>query len=200
MKGITAPQELALAKLAAIVAPGTYLAGGVAVAIRFGHRQSLDLDLFVPDGDPALLTPELTAPSFVVLTRQAGTLYLEVDGVPASVLRYAYPSLRPPERIAQVPIEVASIEDLAAMKLSAIASRGKARDFWDLQVILSARATPLAEALDRYRQKYAAEDIGHVVRSLSYFADAEAEPLPRGLTAAGWEEIARDLRARVLAL
>jgi nucleotidyltransferase AbiEii toxin of type IV toxin-antitoxin system len=90
-----------------------------------------------------------------------------------------------------------SVKGLVCMKLSAIASRGKARDFWDLHELLGESGTSLAEALVWYRQKYSAEDIGHVVRSLAYFADAESEPFPRGLTLEHWRTIAHDLEVRV---
>ena len=86
------------------------------------------------------------------------------------------------------------------MKLSAIASRGKARDFWDLHEILARGPLGLSELLDRYRRKYAQEDVGHVVRSLVYFADADAEPMPDGLGAPLWDAIQQDLRQRVLGL
>ena len=52
MIGVTPAQRDALKLLAGVVGPTSYLAGGVAVAARLGHRQSLDLDVFVPDGAP----------------------------------------------------------------------------------------------------------------------------------------------------
>ncbi len=77
------------------------------------------------------------------------------------------------------------------MKLSAIASRGLARDFWDLELLLKhgAAGGSLSEALERYRRKFAADDVGHVVRSLAYFGDADAAPLPPGLDTARWASI-----------
>ena len=58
----------------------------------------------------------------------------------------------------------------------------------------------LAQALSAYGRKFASEDTGHVVRSLVYFDDAEAEPMPEGLTEAHWAKIKKDLRAWVTAL
>jgi hypothetical protein len=88
------------------------------------------------------------------------------------------------------------------MKLSAIASRGAARDFWDLHVLLSKGASggTLSAALGRYRKKFPADDIGHVVRSLAYFGDADAAPLPRGLSSKAWRRIQTDFEAWVGAL
>ncbi|WP_437635786.1 hypothetical protein [Sorangium sp. So ce854] len=127
---LSGAQRTALEVLARAVEPSTYLAGGVAVALRLHHRQSRDLDLFTAEYDPASLVPALVDPSIRVLTRVEGTLYLEVGGVPASILRYGYPLLGPPEPLPGIPLPVASLDDLEFMKLSAIAGRGARRDFW----------------------------------------------------------------------
>jgi len=190
-------QRAALEILASVVDPTTYVGGGVAVALRLGHRQSRDLDLFVPSSDPVAMSPALERPGIRILTRADGTLHLEVSGIPASILRYQYPLLQPAEHILGVPIPVASFDDLICMKLSAIAGRGARRDFWDLHAMLTARRQPLREAIEAYGRKYATEDVGHVVRSLTYFAEAESEPLPTGLTQTDWENIQAELRAWV---
>ena len=85
------------------------------------------------------------------------------------------------------------------MKLSAIASRGAAKDFWDLDLILRNDGSfgSLVELFRRYRQKYPAEDIGHVVRSLVYFGDANAQPLPAGMSHNKWAEIQEAFIERV---
>ena len=88
------------------------------------------------------------------------------------------------------------------MKLSAIAARGLARDFWDLHALLArgVASGSLEQALELYRKKYAADDIGHVIRSLAYFGDADAAPLPRGLSAVDWRGVKQDFERRVAAL
>lgn len=199
-EAISEAQRAALATLAEVLDSSTYLAGGVAVALRLGHRLSRDLDLFVLASDPVPLEQALTSRGAHIVSRAEGSLHLEVAGVPASVLRYRYPLLSPPETLPGIPIQVASLDDLECMKLSAIAGRGAARDFWDLHALLVARGRSLAQALDAYRRKYASEDIGHVVRSLAYFDDAEAEPMPGGLTKQHWQRIKADLTAWVGAL
>jgi len=175
--GITPAQRTALVTLAAVVDPSTYLAGGVAIALRLRHRESHDLDLFTPE-DPtqhadALVDPELHTR---IVGRSNARFTSEVNGVPTSWLRYRYPTLAAPERIAGVPIPVVSLDDAMCMKLSAIAGRGAARDFWDLHEILVHRSLSLKAALEAFRKKYATEDEGHIVKSLSYFADAAREP------------------------
>ena len=191
-------QEMALETLARVLEPGAYyLAGGVAVALRLHHRRSVDLDLFTGTSDPPALAEALKEASVIITATAPGTLHLEVEGVPASLLRYPYPLLAAPELVPGIPMPIASLDDLQCMKVSAIAGRGARRDFWDLHALLAARGRTLEQALGAYRRKFAAEDIGHVVRSLVYFDDAEAEPMPAGLAKTHWARIKKDLRAWV---
>lgn len=115
-----------------------------------------------------------------------------------SLLEYRYPLLAPPSPVADLPVPVASIDDLACMKLSATAGRGAARDFWDLHTIVTRTSRPLTDFLAAFRMKYPAKDIGHVLRSLAYFGDA-GDPLPAGLSASAWARIRRDFEAWVRA-
>jgi hypothetical protein len=196
VNGITPAQRGALAAVAPALEPGTYLAGGVAVALVLEHRASLDLGLFVPedfDADRLAERISATVPRVRVMGRARGTLHLEIDGVPTSILSYRYPTLVAPAVVAQLPVPLASLEDLVCMKLSAIAGRGAAKDFWDLDALLAHGATA-------FGKKYRSEDIGHVVRSLAYFGDADAAGLPAGLDPAAWQAVKQRMLERVRAL
>lgn len=199
--GPSPEQQHALKALASCLPQETYLAGGVAVAIHARHRLSRDLDLFLPTEDPTQIVDRLTAEPGVTLTSRAeGTVYATVNGVPVSIIRYRYPLLARTTRTADAAIAIASIEDLVCMKLSAISHRGALRDFWDLHTMLSMKKMSLTAALELYQTKYASEDIGHVVRSLVYFADADAEPALTGLSNDTWTRIKSDARQWVAAL
>lgn len=203
--GITDAQRIALATLAPSLDAETYLAGGVAIAIALHHRTSLDLDLFVPhDFDPDRLLERISAdvPAVRAVGRARGTLHLEVSGIPVSILSYRYPLLEPVQTNVAAPIPIAALEDLACMKLSAIAGRGAAKDFWDLHALLEAGVAcgSLGTALELFRRKFPVDDVGHVVRALAYFGDADAAPLPAGLTAAHWHALKDAWSARVKAL
>lgn len=192
----TLAQLNALRALGPALPPDAYLAGGVAVALTFGHRTSVDLDFFVPaDFDPVRLAEQLRARlpnrTFAVTSTAESTLYFELDGVPASVIAYRYPLLQPVDGTQELGTRVASLQDLASMKLAAIAQRGAARDFWDLHTLLEGGTAEgsLGRALELYRRKFRTDDIGYVVRSLAYFGDAESEPLPTGLDPTKWDAI-----------
>ena len=187
-----------LAKAAA--EEGFYLAGGTAVALRLGHRRSVDFDWFRTEeiGDPLAFAAGLRAKcrSLEVVETRKSTLHAVVDGVKASFLSYPYSLLHPPETWPTMGCPVASLDDLACMKLAAIGQRGARRDFIDLHFILHG-GTHLRGLLDLYRSKFAVADVAHLLVALTYFDDARREPLPTMLMPLDWEALEEDLRRMV---
>lgn len=179
-----------------------YLAGGSALALLEGHRISVDLDFFSasfdqPDGLLAMIEDEHpTAKATLIAPR---TLYLEIDNTVVSFFGYRYPALAPQLEPDADLLPFASREDVAAMKLAAIASRGSRKDFVDLWWLLS-RYWSLADSLEFFRTKFTTRDVGHVVRSLVYFDDADSEPPLRLVAEIDWETVKCDLRAWVASL
>jgi hypothetical protein len=83
------------------------------------------------------------------------------------------------------------------MKLAAISRRGIRRDFWDLYAIGQHGAVSLGESGAAYVRRFgvAEADLYHVLRALTYFDDAEKDPVfPRGMQPADWETIKRFFR------
>jgi hypothetical protein len=174
-----------------------YLAGGTALALRFGHRLSVDLDFFTPelfDQDAFLLRLQ-TMPDFSLVTKGPHTLHAVIQGTKVSFLGYLYPDLFPPVPFEGVP--VADPRDIACMKVSAIASRGTKRDFIDLYV--ASQRFGLGEILDWFGRKYAETRYNrlHILKSLTFFGDAEKDPLPHMLMPLAWEDVTRFFRKEV---
>lgn len=179
---------------------GFYLAGGTAIAIWLGHRESIDLDWFTGNGieDPLNLAATLRTGglSLDVSGVAQGTLHGSAEGVKLSFLEYRYPLLRPSTAWPEYGCELASLEDLACMKLSAIGSRGAKKDFIDLYALGTTRFT-LAQMLDFYQQKFGTTDLLHVLSSLAYFDDAEPEVTPLLHWNLDWSEVKRGTEAWV---
>ncbi len=176
---------------------GLYLGGGTALAVYLGHRISVDLDWFTekPLGDPLVFTQELKDSGIPLVVTQVdrGTLHGSVHGINVSFLEYRYPLLAPANCRPEFHCLLASPDDIACMKLSAIAQRGSKKDFIDLYSILKTYRK-LGEALDLYKERYAIKDIGHVLFGLAYFDDAEREKTPKMLWDVDWETVRESIR------
>ncbi len=168
-----------------------YLAGGTALALHLGHRGSVDFDFFRQKSfDPRWLLEQLPSPPRVAVLQEArDTLTVEFRGVKTSFFAYRHQLIRPLES-SGLPAQLASIPDIAAMKLAAIAGRGSRKDFVDIYFICR-QCFPLKEAFTYLQAKFTDHDydLYHILRSLTYFADAEAEPMPELRVAATWPEI-----------
>jgi len=133
-----------------------YLAGGTALALRLGHRVSVDLDFFsetdeLLDDSRAEIAVALRKRRVVhVLEDVVGNLLLEIEGYHVGFFGYGYPLLEPPDEI--VGVRVGSLADVGLMKLDAIADRGARRDFYDAYFI--SRQLPLDRLLDQSPIKY----------------------------------------------
>ena len=174
-----------------------YLGGGTAIALHLGHRKSVDLDWFTTEriDDPLRLVARIRDDGVIIEDARTdkGTVHGKVDEVRVSLIEYRYPLLVPAARLEGSGTPIAALDDLAAMKLSAIAQRGTRRDFVDVHA-LAQEFRPLKEMLDLYRRKFEVDDTTHVVYGLSYFDDADAEQMPTMLRDSDWEAVKADFR------
>ena len=183
----------------ALVGGDYYLAGRTALALMEGHRVSVDLDVFterLPDTEDVLRRLRGQVAELPVTSVSAGTVYVEVQGVQVSVIEYRYSLLGPTVSSDSDGMRLANRYDIAAMKLSAIANRDSRKDFVDLWILLT-RYRSLAEYLALYEKKFEVRDVGHVVRSLIHFNDADHDPPLRLLIDVDWEELKADFCRRV---
>lgn len=168
---------------------GFYLAGGTALALQYGHRLSLDLDFFAQEhfDEEALLQRLQRLDGFALTAKAPYTLHSVVEGTKVSFLGYAYPVLFPTRPFLDVP--VADPRDIACMKVSAIAGRGAKRDFVDLYAC--AQRFCLGGILELCDRKYARVRLNrtHIFKSLTYFADAEKDPMPHMLQPVNWSTV-----------
>lgn len=167
---------------------GFYLAGGTGLALHLGHRRSVDLDLFrEAEFASSALRDQLHGLDLSKLETAPGTVHLQLHGVKVSFLHYPYPLLFTLRRLDQ--IAVADPRDIACMKLDAIANRGSRRDFVDL--CLAAQTYGLRAVFDWFATKYASVSYSriHLCKALTYFADAEEEPMPDMLIPLEWTAV-----------
>ena len=127
-----------------------YLAGGAALALQLGHRRSADFDWFTRKTlPPADLRKDLESLRLPVEIRQndEGTFLGSVGGVDYSVFRYRYELVGRP--IQYEGVSLASLQDIAAMKMTAIVQRATKRDYVDLHAIFRNRTVTLGDPSQR---------------------------------------------------
>ena len=160
-----------------------YLAGGTAVALYFGHRLSVDLDLFTPEEfnslDLSAIVSEKFKSSFKAKKSRItkNTLAINLNDTGFSLFTYKYPLLDNPITIKDIPLPVASQLDLSLMKLVAINHRGSCKDFVDLKILIERNNYTFRWLVEKLPDKY---DIGsemhfQLKKSLVYFDDAEKD-------------------------
>jgi len=185
----TTKNILALLGKKKILPKGTYLAGGTALALQLGHRRSFDLDFFTDKPFKRREIIQKLGPLNFKLEQEAWrTILGKFTGIKFSLFYYKYPQIFPYKKFLK--INLADLPDIAAMKIDAISSRGKKRDFFDLYFLM--KEFSLEEMLDFYNQKYKAlaTNRTHVLRSLEYFADADKDDNPEMIKESPpWEEI-----------
>lgn len=197
VEGLSKKQIKVLKALGPNMAPkGFYLAGGTALAIHYGHRISVDLDWFTPEPfeDGMLLAQTLRNSGLGLEIEQVspGTLHGRIQGVRVTFLQYQYPMLKSAQHWKDMDCDLASLEDLAGMKLSAIAQRGARKDFCDLYA-LGKSSFSLQQMLGFYQKKFGIRDVGSVLYGLVYFDDAENERMPRMLWNVNWRDIKKTI-------
>ncbi len=95
-------------------------------------------------------------------------------------------------------VVLAGIKDIAAMIINAVIGRGTKKDFIDLFFLL--RRFTLQEMLDMYIQKYPEGSLFIAMKSLSYFEDAESDPMPVMLSPADWNTVKAKIRKAIAKL
>ncbi len=168
------------------------LAGGTALALRFGHRESIDIDLFTETSFDAQALAEKLKNHYGMTEAETAknTVRGIIDGIKIDCIAHQYPRLKTIE--VSNGIRIYSLEDCAAMKLNAIANRGCKKDFWDCAELL--RTFSRDELLSFFAGKYKNDSLWNVEKSLVYFDDAEDEPDPRDLRGQSWEDVKKIIR------
>lgn len=153
-----------------------YLVGGTALALQLGHRKSIDLDLFTTHSfsSEIILNSIISRFSVQIEMEQSAMIVSSIDGVKVDFVKMGYPILFPPLVIEGV--RMLDIKDIAPMKLKAIAQRGSKKDFFDIYFLL--QQLSLDEMLHLFQQKFSMYEVFHIIKSLTYFEDAEHSPNP----------------------
>ena len=155
-----------------------YLAGGTALALQIGHRDSVDFDFFTGESINTemlyLECEEVFASHAIAKTQEEkNTLGITVDDVRISFMSFHYPLVR--DLVDEPYLALASLEEIACMKCSAITGRSAMKDYIDIFFLL--KQFSLAEILVLATQKFSALDQNLILKSIVYFDDVREEPI-----------------------
>ncbi len=168
-----------------------YLAGGTALALCVGHRQSHDLDFFIHRSSfsSARLVEHLKEIGGEIDMLDEGTLYGRLSGAKISFIAYPF-FIHKEKPVWYGAVRVLTPRDIAVMKIVAISQRGTKRDFVDLYWYVM-HAEPLIDVIKRLPKQYptVAHDYHHILKSMNYFGDADSNPMPTLFFDASWDDI-----------
>lgn len=163
-----------------------FLVGGTALSLQIGHRNSIDIDLFGNcDIKQDLFVDKLKSFGDVIVTQNTKSILItEINGIKVDFVNYKYPLISDSLQIDN--IRMLSAIDIAAMKLNAIAGRGSKKDFIDLFYLFEKFS--LKQMIDFYNKKYSDGSEFMILKSLSYFEDANDQINPKMLNKSfNWE-------------
>lgn len=176
------------------------LVGGTALALRYGHRFSVDIDLFctTPMDTPAVLG-ELESTfgdrfSYRRDQQAKWAVFGFVDGVKVDIVHFPHPRIADVRNEDGIPLYADA--DIAPMKIEAILHRAKKKDFYDLDRLL--REHGLAAIMDWHQRKYPTNAIAiSIPYAITYFKDAEESEDPISLQGQTWEGVKDSIQRAV---
>ena len=171
-----------------------YLAGGTSLALQIGHRKSIDLDWFSKQGfsNKDLKDQIRIIGKMRIDEEEKDTLDCSLDGIRLSFFKYPYKILFPFVKYNKH-IQLADLRDIACMKIDAVSSRGDKKDFIDIYFLL--KEFSLKQLLDLFDKKYKEIKYNklHILKSLTYFKDAEKQPMPIMLKKVNWKDVKKEI-------
>ncbi|MBI2062493.1 MAG: nucleotidyl transferase AbiEii/AbiGii toxin family protein [Candidatus Yanofskybacteria bacterium] len=158
---------------------GFYLAGGTALALQIGHRDSMDFDFFkegdIDTGEVFVsVTKAFNGREILKVQEDKNTLAVVIDDkIKLSFFDYGYKLID--EVVDEGNLILASVADIGCMKLSSITGRASNKDYIDLYFIL--KIIKLDDLLAKASVKLPDLDKNLILKSLVYFDDINVEPI-----------------------
>jgi predicted nucleotidyltransferase component of viral defense system len=175
------------------------LVGGTALSLQYGHRISVDLDLFSTiefDNQTIVSALEKEFPGFTYrnVTNPIG-LFGYIDDIKVDFVKYHHhPVIKPPSITEG--IRFMSTPDIIAMKINAILKRGVKKDLWDIAELLNHYT--LSDFIKFYHAKFPSQQLLiSIPQAITYFDDAEETEDPISLKDQTWESVKKIIQQKV---
>jgi hypothetical protein len=176
-------------QLSPTVAMGFVLYGGTAIALRLGHRPSVDFDFFLEkplDRDAIQAAFPFIAQATVlqdernVLSVLVPNADIEHTHVKVSFFgTIGFGRVGEPELTEDGVLQVASLDDLMATKVKVVLQRAEAKDYRDIAAMLSAGVS-LAQGLAAAREIFGPNfQPSESLKAMVYFEDGDLRTLTK---------------------
>jgi predicted nucleotidyltransferase component of viral defense system len=175
------------------------LVGGTALSLKYGHRISIDLDLFYHKKfDQEIIIKSLIkkfGKGYSTESRNTKWgIFCYIEGVKVDIVYHPHPLIGAIEMVDG--IRMYSDEDIIAMKLNAILGRGKKKDFWDLHELL--QHYPLQKMSELHEAKFPQQNLLITIpQAITYFTDADESETPISLKKQTWEKVKKEIQKKV---
>jgi predicted nucleotidyltransferase component of viral defense system len=175
------------------------LVGGTALSLRYGHRTSIDLDLFCPEAFNSDQIVDTLKKEFGEGYRTESKnvrwgVFCYIRDVKVDLVHYPLPLIDNIEE--NDDIRLFSDKDIIGMKLNAILGRGRKKDFWDLYELL--KYYPLTDMIAFHEKKYPDQNLLiSIPQAIIYFEDADESEDPVSLKGQTWDSIKQYIRDQV---
>lgn len=174
------------------------LAGGTALALHYGHRLSVDLDLFSGTdfvSSDLLSILELSFPDFIYSAPNVVGIFGFIENIKVDFVRYhQHPRIAP--LIIEDGIRLLHPVDIMAMKVAAILKRAVKKDFWDIAELLDHYT--VEEMINSYNAKFPNQQLLiSIPQAITYFSDADESEDPISLKGQTWHSVKKKIQRRV---
>jgi predicted nucleotidyltransferase component of viral defense system len=174
------------------------LVGGTALSLHYGHRLSVDLDLFTSKDFENETLAQVVADqypevAFRSLSNPIG-LFGFINNVKVDFVKHKFVLIAEPEIIEDM--RFISKPDIIAMKVNAVMKRGVKKDFWDISELLLHYS--IDDFINFYMAKFPRQELLiSVPQAITYFDDAEESEDPVSLKGQTWESVKKSIQEKV---
>jgi predicted nucleotidyltransferase component of viral defense system len=165
------------------------LVGGTCLSLRYGHRKSIDIDLFSTNSFNVTEVDALLKNDYETYNYRSNNKYMlfcDINSIKTDLIYHSFKLLKPLDIIDG--IRMFSIEDIIAMKLFAICRRGTQKDFFDIFQLLNNYSSK--SMIEFFIEKYGYDQLIFLHKSILYFEEAEASETPQILTKnLNWQKV-----------
>jgi hypothetical protein len=175
------------------------LVGGTALALRYGHRTSVDLDLFFHERfDHEALEQSLMdtfrADFFTESGHKQFGIFAYIRQVKVDIVYFPHKPIA--DFDVHENIRLYDDADICAMKIQAILGRAKKKDFWDLYELL--KHYSLQQMMDWHKLKYPNQMLAiSIPNAISYFDEADDTETPVSFKGQSWEKVKKGIQQAV---